>query len=61
MAVMADERFRSLKTTWAFWVLSDDFGDYAILKLPEPGAKDPLAVEPAVAGLFDDEWKLPGR
>ncbi|MDB5817647.1 MAG: hypothetical protein JWQ11_1287, partial [Rhizobacter sp.] len=28
-SVMKDERFRSVDTTWAFWVISDDMGDYA--------------------------------
>ena len=32
-------------------------GDYAILKLA-PTDKDPLAVEVATAGLFDDFWQL---
>jgi len=32
-------------------------GDYAILKLAAP-ANDPLAVEVATAGLFDDSWQL---
>jgi len=33
-------------------------GDYAILKLT-PTAKDPLAVEVATAGLFDEYWRVP--
>ncbi|HYV17458.1 MAG TPA: ATP-binding protein [Verrucomicrobiae bacterium] len=37
MAVVADERFRSLKTTWAFWVVSDDFGDYAVHRMKSVG------------------------
>jgi hypothetical protein len=28
-SVMADERFRNVRTTWQFWVVSDDFGEYA--------------------------------
>ena len=28
-SVMKDERFRSVNTTWAFWAISDDLGDYA--------------------------------
>jgi hypothetical protein len=35
-------------------------GDYAVLKLA-PSAKDALAAESAVAGLFDDLWQIPGR
>ncbi|HEV3256864.1 MAG TPA: hypothetical protein VG013_08305 [Gemmataceae bacterium] len=33
-------------------------GDYAVLKLA-PTAKDPLAVEVAAAGLFDEYWRIP--
>jgi hypothetical protein len=29
ISVMKDERFRNVKTTWVFWVISDDYGDYA--------------------------------
>jgi predicted esterase len=32
-------------------------GDYAVLKL-KPADNDPLAVEVATAGLFDDTWKM---
>lgn len=28
-SVKKDERFRSVNTTWVFWVISDDYGDYA--------------------------------
>jgi len=29
ISVMKDERFKSITTTWNFWVISDDYGDYA--------------------------------
>jgi len=29
ISVMKDERFKSVKTTWVFWVVSDDYGEYA--------------------------------
>jgi len=29
ISVMADERFKNVKTTWVFWVISDDYGPYA--------------------------------
>ena len=29
ISVMKDERFRNVKTTWVFWAISDDYGDYA--------------------------------
>ena len=28
-SVMADERFRNVRTSWEFWVISDDYGEYA--------------------------------
>lgn len=28
-SIMEDERFRNVNTTWVFWVISDDYGDYA--------------------------------
>ena len=28
-SVMQDERFRNVNTTWTFWAISDDYGDYA--------------------------------
>jgi hypothetical protein len=29
ISVMKDERFKSVNTTWVFWVISDDYGEYA--------------------------------
>lgn len=29
ISVMKDERFKNVKTTWTFWAISDDYGDYA--------------------------------
>jgi hypothetical protein len=29
IAVIQDERFRGINTTWVFWAISDDYGDYA--------------------------------
>jgi hypothetical protein len=34
-AVAQDERFRNLKTRWEFWVLSNDYGNYAIYRLKQ--------------------------
>lgn len=28
-SVMEDERFRNVNTTWVFWAISDDYGDFA--------------------------------
>jgi Histidine kinase-, DNA gyrase B-, and HSP90-like ATPase len=32
-SVMKDERFRSVNTTWEFWVIGDDFTDYATSRI----------------------------
>jgi hypothetical protein len=35
ISVMKDERFRSVSTTWNFWVISDDYGDYAVHRMQD--------------------------
>jgi hypothetical protein len=37
---MKDERFRSVNTTWAFWVVSDDYGEYAGFRMNKSGVSD---------------------
>jgi hypothetical protein len=32
---MKDERFRNVDTTWVFWAISDDLGDYAIQRMTD--------------------------
>jgi hypothetical protein len=32
-SVAGDERFRNVNTTWDFWVISDDYGDYAAKRM----------------------------
>ena len=32
-SVMKDERFRNVDTTWVFWAISDDLGDYATQRM----------------------------
>lgn len=34
-SVMKDERFRNVNTTWVFWVISDDLGDYAMQRISD--------------------------
>ena len=34
---MNDERFRGVGTTWSFWVISDDYGDYANIRMKNSG------------------------
>src|SRR5262249_39269887 len=42
-------------------LLSRRWGDWAVLKLPEPTTADPLAATVAAAGLFDDDWRLQSK
>jgi len=39
-AVATDERFRSLDTRWHFWIISNDFDDYAELELDQSNYQD---------------------
>lgn len=32
---MKDERFRNVDTTWVFWAISDDLGDYATQRISD--------------------------
>lgn len=34
-SIRQDERFRNVDTTWVFWVISDDLGDYAIDRITD--------------------------
>lgn len=34
-SVMKDERFRNVNTTWVFWAISDDLGDYAAQRISD--------------------------
>ena len=35
ISVMKDERFRGVKTTWVFWAISNDYGDYAEYRMKQ--------------------------
>lgn len=39
-AVAADERFRNINTKWDFWIISNDYDDYAELKLENDSYTD---------------------
>jgi len=39
-AVAKDERFRSLKTKWDFWIISNDYDDHAEMKLENDAYED---------------------
>ena len=34
-SIMNDERFRNVNTTWVFWAISDDLGDYAVQRIKD--------------------------
>jgi len=40
LAVAKDERFRGLDTKWHFWIISNDYDDYADIKLNAEGNKE---------------------
>ena len=48
LSVMKDERFRGINTTWVFWAISDDYGDYAKHRMTQPNGtifeKDNLSI-----------------
>ena len=37
ISVMKDERFKSVNTTWVFWAISDDYGEYAEYRMKKSG------------------------
>lgn len=47
-SVMKDERFRGVNTTWTFWAISDDYGDYAAARITDESGlihtKDNLSI-----------------
>lgn len=40
ISVMKDERFRNINTTWVFWVISDDYGDYAEYRMKQGSGRN---------------------
>lgn len=52
-SVAADERFRSVTTTWVFWVISDDYGDYASHRIINP---DGLIHEKGNVSIYVKTW-----
>jgi hypothetical protein len=47
-SVIEDERFRNVNTTWGFWAISDDYGDYAKNRMKDSSGlihqKDNIAI-----------------
>ena len=52
-SVAGDERFRSVNTTWIFWVISDDYGDYAAQRMTND---DGLIHEKGNVSIFVKSW-----
>ena len=53
-SVMKDERFKNVHTTWVFWVISDDLGDYAIERIQDDGSG--LIYSKANVSIFVKTW-----
>jgi hypothetical protein len=54
ISVMNDERFRSLKTKWVFWAISDDYGPYAAYRME--GNNDGKIKEAANFSIWVKTW-----
>lgn len=52
-SVMKDERFRNVDTTWVFWAISDDLGDYATQRMNDSSG---LILSKANISIFVKTW-----
>ncbi len=52
-SVMKDERFRNVDTTWIFWAISDDLGDYATQRMTDSNG---LIHSKANVSIFVKTW-----
>lgn len=52
-SVMKDERFRNVDTTWAFWAISDDLGDYATQRISDSSG---LIYTKASVSIYVKTW-----
>lgn len=52
-SVMKDERFKNVNTTWVFWVISDDLGDYATQRIQDGSG---LIYTKANVSIFVKTW-----
>ncbi len=55
-AVTEDERFRSVGTTWMFWVISDDYGDHAEFRMKGSGNSDGKIYESGNVSIWVKTW-----
>jgi hypothetical protein len=56
ISVMKDERFRSVKTTWVFWVISDDYGDYAEYRMKKSTGNNGKIHEAENVSIWVKTW-----
>ncbi len=55
-AVTEDERFRSVGTTWMFWVISDDYGDHAEFRMKGSGNGNGKIYESGNVSIWVKTW-----
>ena len=56
ISVMQDERFKNVKTRWAFWAISDDYGDYARHRMNQNHWEDGKIYEADNATIWVKTW-----
>ena len=56
ISVMRDERFKSVKTTWVFWAISDDYGDYAGHRMNQRNGNNGKIYEADNATIWVKTW-----
>jgi len=56
ISVMKDERFRSVKTTWVFWAISDDYGEYAEYRMKKSAGNSGKIHEADNVSIWVKTW-----
>jgi len=56
ISVMKDERFKGIKTTWVFWAISDDYGDYAAHRMSQRNGNNGKIYEADNASIWVKTW-----
>jgi hypothetical protein len=56
IAVMKDERFRSVNTTWVFWAISDDYGEYAEYRMKKSAGNSGKIHEAENVSIWVKTW-----
>lgn len=52
-SIMEDERFRNVNTTWVFWAISDDYGEFAEHRILDPSG---LILNKGNLSIFVKTW-----